>query len=119
MRTIHPTRTAPQTAAGEVLLKVEGLRVKYGGIEALKGVSLEVRRGEVVALGGREADKTRAVASKYGVAHVTTELGEALALPGVDAAILAKEVQRIANVSHGVWPQTLVVQARKGLSKAG
>jgi branched-chain amino acid transport system ATP-binding protein len=44
---------------GEVLLRVEGLRVKYGGIEALKGVSLEVRRGEIVALiGANGAGKT-------------------------------------------------------------
>ncbi|MBM5812282.1 MAG: Gfo/Idh/MocA family oxidoreductase [Gammaproteobacteria bacterium] len=43
---------------------------------------------EVVALVGRELEPTRAVAQKYGVARVTTELGEALALPGVEAAIL-------------------------------
>jgi 2-hydroxy-4-carboxymuconate semialdehyde hemiacetal dehydrogenase len=48
---------------------------------------------EVVALVGREPGKTRAVADKYGVAHVTTELGEALALPGVDAAILCTPTQ--------------------------
>ena len=43
---------------------------------------------EVVSLVGREIDKTRAVAQKYVVGHVTTELGEALAQPGVSAAIL-------------------------------
>ena len=43
---------------------------------------------EVVSLVGREIDKTRAVAKKYGIDHVTTELGEALAQPGVSAAIL-------------------------------
>jgi 2-hydroxy-4-carboxymuconate semialdehyde hemiacetal dehydrogenase len=43
---------------------------------------------EVVSLVGREIDKTRAVAQKYAVGHVTTELGEALAQPGVSAAIL-------------------------------
>jgi 2-hydroxy-4-carboxymuconate semialdehyde hemiacetal dehydrogenase len=43
---------------------------------------------EVVSLVGRELDKTRAVAQKYHVGHVTTELGEALAQPGVSAAIL-------------------------------
>ena len=43
---------------------------------------------EVVSLVGRDIDKTRAVAQKYAVGHVTTELGEALAQPGVSAAIL-------------------------------
>ncbi len=48
---------------------------------------------EVVSLVGRELDKTRAVAQKYGVGHVTTELGEALAQPGVSAAILCTPTQ--------------------------
>ncbi|CAE6856304.1 High-affinity branched-chain amino acid transport ATP-binding protein LivF [Paraburkholderia aspalathi] len=41
------------------LLTVENLRVSYGQIEALKGVSLHVERGEVVAiLGSNGAGKT-------------------------------------------------------------
>jgi 2-hydroxy-4-carboxymuconate semialdehyde hemiacetal dehydrogenase len=43
---------------------------------------------EVVSLVGRQIDKTRAVAQKYGIDHVTNELGDALAQPGVSAAIL-------------------------------
>ena len=34
------------------LLKVKGLKVAYGGIEAVKGVDLEVREGELVSLIG-------------------------------------------------------------------
>ena len=34
------------------MLKVENLRTKYGAIEALKGISFEVGRGQVVALVG-------------------------------------------------------------------
>jgi 2-hydroxy-4-carboxymuconate semialdehyde hemiacetal dehydrogenase len=48
---------------------------------------------EVVSLVGRELDATRAVARKYGVAHTTTELSEALAQPGVEAAILCTPTQ--------------------------
>ncbi len=48
---------------------------------------------EVVSLVGRELEKTRAVAQKYGVPHVTQELAEALAQPGVDAAILCTPTQ--------------------------
>ena len=46
-------------AAGEVVLSVKGLEVAYGGIRAVKGVDLEVRRGELVALiGANGAGKT-------------------------------------------------------------
>ena len=41
------------------MLKITDLRVNYGAIEALKGVSLEVRSGEVVTLiGGNGAGKS-------------------------------------------------------------
>src|SRR5881275_891833 len=41
------------------LLRVEGLRAGYGPIEVLKGISLEVREGELVTLiGANGAGKT-------------------------------------------------------------
>jgi 2-hydroxy-4-carboxymuconate semialdehyde hemiacetal dehydrogenase len=48
---------------------------------------------DVVSLVGRSLEATRATAEKYGVPHATTELAEALALPGVDAAILCTPTQ--------------------------
>jgi branched-chain amino acid transport system ATP-binding protein len=43
----------------EVLLQVQGLKVAYGGIQAVKGVDFEVRRGELVCLiGSNGAGKT-------------------------------------------------------------
>jgi 2-hydroxy-4-carboxymuconate semialdehyde hemiacetal dehydrogenase len=48
---------------------------------------------EVVSLVGRELEPTREVARKYGIEHVTTDLGEALERPGVQAAILATPTQ--------------------------
>jgi 2-hydroxy-4-carboxymuconate semialdehyde hemiacetal dehydrogenase len=53
---------------------------KIGGIEA-------------VSLVGRRIEPTSAAAEKYGVPHATTELSEALARPGVDAAILCTPTQ--------------------------
>jgi branched-chain amino acid transport system ATP-binding protein len=42
-----------------VLLQVQDLRVAYGGIQAVKGVSFEVRKGELVSLiGSNGAGKT-------------------------------------------------------------
>ncbi|MBV7418528.1 ABC transporter ATP-binding protein [Comamonas sp. CMM03] len=43
----------------EVLLQVKGLKVSYGGIQAVKGVDFEVRQGELVSLiGSNGAGKT-------------------------------------------------------------
>lgn len=43
----------------EVLLKIKGLKVAYGGIQAVKGVDFEVREGELVSLiGSNGAGKT-------------------------------------------------------------
>ena len=43
----------------KTLLKVTGLKVAYGGIQAVKGASFEVRRGELVSLiGANGAGKT-------------------------------------------------------------
>ncbi len=48
---------------------------------------------EVVSVVGRKREPTEEVARKYGVAHATTDLGEALARPGVEAVILATPTQ--------------------------
>jgi 2-hydroxy-4-carboxymuconate semialdehyde hemiacetal dehydrogenase len=48
---------------------------------------------KVVSLVGREPDKTRSVAQRYAVEHVTTELAESLALRQVDAVILCTPTQ--------------------------
>ena len=43
----------------QTLLKVSGLQVAYGGIQAVKGVDMEVREGELVTLiGSNGAGKT-------------------------------------------------------------
>ncbi|MFM2187956.1 MAG: ABC transporter ATP-binding protein [Burkholderiaceae bacterium] len=49
----------PESTSAPLLLRVDGLRVAYGGIQAVKGISLEVREGELVSLiGANGAGKT-------------------------------------------------------------
>jgi len=56
------------TTPAEVLLKVDGLESCYGRIKALKGISMEVRRGETVALvGANGAGKTTFLRALSGV----------------------------------------------------
>jgi 2-hydroxy-4-carboxymuconate semialdehyde hemiacetal dehydrogenase len=62
------------------------------GIKHLDGMR-NIAGVEVVSLVGRELDKTREIAAKYGVAHVTDDLAKSLALPGVDAVILCTPTQ--------------------------
>ena len=62
------------------------------GIKHLDGIK-NIAGVEVVSLIGRELDKTREVAAKYGIGHVSTDLTESLALPGLDAVILCTPTQ--------------------------
>lgn len=62
------------------------------GIKHLDGIQ-NIPDVQVVSLVGRELDKTRAVAEKYGIGHVTTDLDESLALSEVDAVILCTPTQ--------------------------
>ena len=62
------------------------------GLKHLDGIKL-IDGVEVVSLIGRELDKTKEAAAKYGVGHVTTDLAESLALPELDAVILCTPTQ--------------------------
>jgi branched-chain amino acid transport system ATP-binding protein len=54
-----------------ILLKVSGLKVAYGGIQAVKGVSFEVREGELVSLiGANGAGKTTTLKAITGLQPV-------------------------------------------------
>ena len=66
------------------------------GIKHLDGIQ-HIDGVEVVSLISRDLDKTREVAAKYGIGHVTTELADSLALPEVDAVILCTPTQMHAS----------------------
>ena len=65
-----PTRVEPLSnrAAGPPLLTVDGIETFYGGIQALKGVSLVVREGSIVTLlGANGAGKSTTLKSISGL----------------------------------------------------
>jgi branched-chain amino acid transport system ATP-binding protein len=58
--------------ATESLLELKDIRVRYGGIEAVRGVSLDVNEGEVVTLiGGNGAGKTTTLKTISGVKRLS------------------------------------------------
>ncbi|MEX8493541.1 ABC transporter ATP-binding protein [Sphaerotilus sp.] len=60
--------TATKQTSGQVLLSIENLKVAYGGIQAVKGVTLEVREGELVSLiGANGAGKTTSLKAVTGI----------------------------------------------------
>ena len=66
------------------------------GIKHLDGIQ-NIDGVEVVSLISRDLEKTREVAAKYGIGHVTTDLADSLALPEVDAVILCTPTQMHAE----------------------
>ena len=73
----------------DTLLKVKGLKVAYGGIQAVKGVDMEVREGELVSLiGSNGAGKTTTMKAITGT----------LAAQGGDIEYLGRSIQ-----GQGPW----------------
>ena len=66
------------------------------GLKHLDGIK-KIDGVEVVSVVGRRLEPTQKVADEYGIPHATTELAEALAQPGVDAAILCTPTQMHAE----------------------
>lgn len=57
----------------DTLLELENVRVRYGGIEAVKGISLRVDEGELVTLiGGNGAGKTTTLNAISGLRRLAT-----------------------------------------------
>ncbi|MDR3324407.1 MAG: ABC transporter ATP-binding protein [Spirochaetaceae bacterium] len=83
------------------MLSVKGLRVSYGGIEALHGVDFEVKRGEVVTLiGANGAGKTTAL---HGVSGLVKKGGGRVVFDGRD--ITALSASRIVGLSLAQVPE--------------
>lgn len=77
------------------------MRIALAGGGAFGEKHLEALRAiedvKVTSLVGRRLEPTRALADKYGIEHVTTDLAEALARDDVDAVILCTPTQMHAS----------------------
>jgi hypothetical protein len=71
------------------------------GIKHLDAIKL-IPGVKVISLISRELGKTQEVADKYGIAHVTTDLADSLAIPEVDAVILCTPTQMHASQTPGL-----------------
>ncbi|CAH1659579.1 MULTISPECIES: ABC transporter ATP-binding protein [unclassified Chelatococcus] len=95
---------------GEIALSIRNVRVKYGSFDALKGVSLDVKRGEFVALlGPSGCGKTsllRTIAGFVSPAHGSVVLN------GHDVAGLAARSRNIGIVfqSYALFPHMTALE---------
>jgi branched-chain amino acid transport system ATP-binding protein len=73
MRVAHPKRAPVAVASGAPLLELADVKVAYGGIEALKGISLKVYPGEVACMiGANGAGKTTTLKAIMGLVPLAT-----------------------------------------------
>ena len=101
------------TKSNTVLLKVTGLKVAYGGIQAVKGADFEVREGELVTLiGSNGAGKTttmKAITGSLAAAAGTIEyLGNNIA--GLGSWDLVKQGLAMVPEGRGVFARMTITE---------
>ncbi len=95
------------------LLKVTGLRVAYGGIQAVKGVSFEVHQGELVSLiGANGAGKTTTLKAVTGIQPVAAGEIEFMGKPikGQGAWDLVKQGLVMVPEGRGTFTRMTIVE---------
>ncbi len=97
----------------QTLLKVIGLKVAYGGIQAVKGVDLEVRQGELVTLiGSNGAGKTTTMKAITGTLALVDGDIEYLgkSIRGKGAWDLVKEGLAMVPEGRGVFTRMTITE---------
>ena len=96
----------------EPLLRLEGLAVRYGSVQALAGIDLEVRQGELVALlGSNGAGKTTTLRA---ISRLEPASGGRILWRGADLAALSTE--RTVKLGIGHCPEGRRVLARQSVA---
>ncbi|SOY77973.1 high-affinity branched-chain amino acid transport protein, ABC superfamily, atp_binding component [Cupriavidus taiwanensis] len=96
-----------------IMLKIASLKVAYGGIQAVKGVDLEIRQGELVTLiGANGAGKTttmKAITGLQGWAGGDVQyLGKSI--KGVPSYSLLKQGLAMVPEGRGVFARMTIVE---------
>ena len=90
--------TAPAPAATDTLLRLTDVHTFYGAIHALQGISVDVRRGEIVTLiGANGAGKTTTLRTISGLLHPRTGTVE---LDGKDISKTDPHVLVTRGIGH-------------------
>ncbi|MGQ9723809.1 MAG: ABC transporter ATP-binding protein [Tepidimonas sp.] len=95
------------------LLKVTGLKVSYGGIKAVKGIDLEVREGELVALiGSNGAGKTTTMKAITGllVAEAGDIAYQGRSIRGMGSWDLVKRGLAMVPEGRGVFTRMTITE---------
>lgn len=109
----EPVKVLGERRAFEPLLSVEGIQVRYGAIQALRGVSLTVGKGEMVALiGANGAGKTSTLRAVSGMLKPTAGR---ITLAGQDITGLKAHQMVPRGMAHapegrGIFPNLTVYE---------
>ncbi len=103
----------PKPRTDEVVLAIDDLQVAYGGIQAVKGVSLEIRSGELVTLiGANGAGKTTTLKAVTGL--LAPKAGEVrylgASLTGRPTYQLLREGLAMVPEGRGVFARMTIVE---------
>ena len=109
----EPVKVLGERRAFAPLLTVEGIQVRYGAIQALRGVSLQVGKGEMVALiGANGAGKTSTLRAVSGMLKASAGR---ITLEGKDTTSLKAHQLVPRGMAHapegrGIFPNLTVVE---------
>jgi branched-chain amino acid transport system ATP-binding protein len=101
------------TNANTPMLKIKGLQVNYGGIQAVKGIDLQVEKGELVTLiGANGAGKTTTMKAITGLKPYTIGdieyMGESI--KGIPPHLLLKKGLAMVPEGRGIFARMSIVE---------
>ncbi len=98
---------------GDIILSIKDLKVNYGGIEAVKGISFDVPKGDIVTLiganGAGKSSTLRAIAGLVKPKGGSVEF-EGEAITGKDAASIVKRGITLVPEGRRIFPDLTVVE---------
>ena len=97
----------------DTILKITNLKVAYGGIQAIKGIDMEIREGELVTLiGANGAGKTTTMKAITGLQGWVSGEAEYLgkSIKGVPSHALLKQGLAMVPEGRGVFARMTIVE---------